>query len=70
MLRAIKDNGSLLAIYRGVTIIVIAAGVFGLFNMSTAITRVIGQLELVEFRLKSIESHHRGSMLGLTYDEE
>ncbi len=69
MFRAIKDNGGLLAIYRGVTIIVIAAGVFGLFNMNTAITRVIVGMELVEFRLNAIETHHQGNMMGSHYEQ-
>ena len=59
-----KDNGTVLKIYRGITIIVLTAGVLGIFNMSGAIIRLEEQMNFVKYRLTSIETHHNSSRVG------
>lgn len=57
-----NNNGSILKIYRGVTIIVIAAGIFSLFNMNMKITKMDVRMDeyvkYIEYRLSRIETHH------------
>jgi len=62
-----KNNGTLLKIYRGVTIIVLAAGVFGIFNMNGAIIRLEEQMGFVKYRLSAIESQQFTISPGGTY---
>lgn len=59
-----KNNGTLLKIYRGVTIIVLTAGVFGIFNMSGAIIRLEEQMGFVKYRLTAIENFRNSTHLG------
>ncbi len=59
-----KDNGTVLKIYRGITIIVLTAGVLGIFNMSGAIIRLEEQMNFVKYRLTSIEKHHNSARAG------
>jgi len=51
-------NGTLLTIYRGISIIVLAAGVISVFAMSNTLIRLDERMMHVEFRLGKIEVHH------------
>ncbi len=62
---SIKDNGTILKIYRGVTIVVLTAGVLGVFNMSGALIRLEEQMGFVKYRLTSIEAHHSSIPSGV-----
>lgn len=53
----------ILNIIMGVSIIVIAIGVVGIFNMNNSIIRMDGRMKNVEYRLVSIENHHKNPFL-------
>ncbi len=58
------NNGGLLKIYRGVTIVLLTASVLGIFNMYGAVIRLEEQMSFVKYRLTSIEKHHSSTRAG------
>lgn len=54
----IVNNGTVLRIYRGVTIVLLTASVLGIFNMYGAVIRLEEQMNFVKYRMTNIEIHH------------
>ena len=57
-------NGTLLKLYRGISVIVIAAGVIGIFVMNGTLIRLDERMIHVVSRLDKIELHHEMSFSG------